>query len=47
VSGKVPTPVIVTVMEVGAHPPVSAYRTLKAMVVAVVPLPGVAFPLVR
>ncbi len=40
----VPTPGMVTVMEVGAHPALSVYRTENVTTVDVVPAPGLAAP---
>jgi len=44
VRGKVPTPVIATVMELGAQLALLAYRTLNVTDVDVVPDPGLAAP---
>jgi hypothetical protein len=41
-----PTPEIVTIVEVGAHPAASRYTTLKTTDVAGVPEPGFARPFV-
>jgi hypothetical protein len=44
---KEPTPATVTFTELGMQPAESAYFTEKVNRVAVVPLPGVAFPRLR
>ena len=47
VSGKVPTPEIVTVMLIGSQLALSSYTALKRIVVAVVPVAGDTVPPAR